>query len=322
MLNAQPQNAGTSIKPLISVSGFCFGRGRDNMFIEEAITKYLEHRIIDLKEKTVKVNYSSALKKFSDFFYCRRLTDLTEQDVSSYRQQIKNKYSHSHFCYNSIILKGFLKYWCRRGYFTTSPVEDFKIPKYHTKPHDHLTYEEFKNISHALPEATYHDITVKLIIHLLWWTGMRVSELCDLNLSQIDNVKREMVIKTKKSNKLRVVTWDDSTHKLLCQYLGVRLCQGSGEAMFSAQGNKRITPRTVQRYAKIAAKLGNVSKKISPHSFRHGIIHYLKTKGVTDSYIQTYIGHTSVESTIKNYMVWDMQELGMIKNHIVDKAGF
>lgn len=272
----------------------------------EAIQKYLKHKETEIKKESV-VSYGRSLKKFAEFFKHKSFEQINEDDLDSFKLEVKNKYASAHYATLMIILKDFIKF-CRLRELTKLNEYFIKVPRYKTNPHQTITFEEFNKLCDSLSDTNFADLTKKLIIKMLWWTGMRVSELCDLNLDQINTAKREIQIQAKKSNRLRLISWSTDTHELLCKYLGVRVCLNSSPALFT-NGQERISSRSIQRWIKETCKKASITKKISPHSFRHGIIHFLKSLGLAAEDVQGYIGHTNVVSTIQNYMVWDYKEL-------------
>lgn len=282
------------------------------MTTQEAINKYLKHKEAEIKKQSV-VTYGLYLRKFRDFFN-KPFNEINEDDLDDFKLYIKNKYASSHYATLMIVLKDFVKF-CRLRKLTELNEYFIKVPRYKTKPHETITFEEFNKLCDSLSDNNFLELTKKLVIKMLWWTGMRVSELCDLNLDQINTAKREIQIQAKKSNRLRLIGWSTDTHELLCKYLGVRVCINQNPALF-VSGHGRLTVRSIQRWIKETCKLAGVTKKISPHSFRHGIVHYLKSLGLSAEDIQGYIGHTNVVSTIQNYMVWDYKELNTFRGRI------
>ena len=140
---------------------------------------------------------------------------------------------------------------------------------------------------------------------MLWDTGVRVSELCDLNISQIDESKRSAVINTKKTSNQRIIVWSEDTQYYLMKYMAMRLELNkinNANALF-VTGNKRdgwsqrMTTRSVQRMIKLNVNSVGIKEKITPHSFRHGWAHKRRDQNAPLAFIQRGLGHISPIST-------------------------
>ena len=140
-----------------------------------------------------------------------------------------------------------------------------------------------------LDEWEFWSLRKIVCFSLLWDTGIRISELCDLNVSDIDTRLNFTEIIRKKGKRRRVIMWSKNTHKLLIRYLGSRICINQGRALFIAKiGHKRITTRSVERW--VAHLRG--AKAITPHSMRHGKAHIMLAKGANVKHIQMVLGHS------------------------------
>lgn len=172
----------------------------------------------------------------------------------------------------------------------------------------YVTPEDVDAMCATLHEDDFTDLTKKLIIHFLWNTGIRVSELCDINLDDVETSRKSTVITTKKSNLPRSIVWTNETHDLLIKYIGTRICLNDRKALFmTLKGGGRLTPKTVQRWIEDIRKNAGITKRITPHSFRHGKVHDLLRKKASTKAIQLIVGHASIAS-IENYLRLDVDE--------------
>lgn len=281
----------------------------------EAIQTYLRWK--STYTKRAYQTYEINLRRLGEYVN-KDLELLTEEDITGFHLDFKNKHASAYVSQAIIVIKDFVKFWNKKKILDLDPYF-IKAPRYITNPHQVIKFEEYERLCDTLSETNFNDLQRKLAFKLLWWTGMRVSELCNLNISQVDTQKREIIIQALKSNKLRLITWDQQTHELLCRYLGIRICLNQEPGLFVASNGKareRITPRSVQRWVKDACSAAGIKRKLSPHSFRHGLIHYMSSQGLDSEIIQKYIGHTDANSTRKNYMVWDLAELRNMRERV------
>ena len=136
-------------------------------------------------------------------------------------------------------------------------------------------------------------------------TGMRVSELCDMNISDIEENEENNVscatIRRRKTLRYNTVVWGKETNRLLRLYLGIRLCieGGDKDALFVLRNNhgKRITTRTVQRWMEQICFLAEIEQEVTPHSYRHGKAHQVLNQSGNVRDVQAILGHASPNSS-------------------------
>ena len=160
----------------------------------------------------------------------------------------------------------------------------------------------------ALLDANhYDDLKKKLVLNLLWDTGMRISELCDIELSHISKENndglRTAKVRSRKSMRYNLVVWGKDTNELLIKFLGVRLCQDvpTDSLLINIKTGKPYTARSVQRWVKELADQAMLEKDITPHSFRHGKANYILDEGGSVRDVSAILRHVKPESSF-HYM--------------------
>lgn len=247
------------------------------------------------------VRYRDRLSPFSEYIHPQKAISLiTINNIIEYHASIKNKgYSPKTIEYSSIILKNFFLFCQGRGVCTLNPTE-IRPVRCISPDKELITAKEFGQMSNCLNEQFFEELTRKLVIHLLWDCGMRVSELCDINISDIEETSKSGIrcakIRRRKARRYNIVVWGTETNKLLNLYLGVRLSLDyPTDALLisrNAQG-ERITPRSIQRWVKEIAKLAGIEKNITPHCFRHSKAHRVLDEGENIRDVQCILGHSS-----------------------------
>lgn len=268
------------------------------MTMKDAISKFINWK--SSYTSRAFVVYPNTLKRF--FQYTQKdIEDLELQDIMEFKLYLKKQYhlSDNSIAQSLIVIKNFLKFFREQGIGQVNPSQ-IRISKNFTiKSHTPLTYEDFSKIDSVLDEKNYHDLQKKCCHNILWWTGIRVAELCELNVAQVSDTN-STEIKTKKNNITRVIIWPEDTKRLIDKYLKIRLALNSEPALFTGTSNSsssRITPRTIQRWIKEFCQRAEINKKLSPHSYRHGKGHYMKELGAQDIDIADQLGHVSLNST-------------------------
>lgn len=286
----------------------------NSMRLEEAATKFLNRvRQFDLP-KTAHT-YKFQLDQFVAHLKNKEVGEITEMDVESFRDYlgtvIKNNggvYAQSNVNYKITVVKSMLKYYFQTGELKFNP-DLIRLKKTVVKTHRHIKLTEYEKILAAYNPEEFYKCGKVLMFRILWETGIRITELCNLDLDKIDLQKRTAYIATEKSRTIDPIFWSKETNDLLIKYLGVRLALNQEKWLFLTQGTgrrRRLTARTAQRWCEEAATLTGVGK-FSPHCFRHGKAHYMKMMGAGIDDIATSLRHRSWRSAEK-YQKFDNDE--------------
>jgi integrase/recombinase XerC len=139
------------------------------------------------------------------------------------------------------------------------------------------------------------------LLELLYGTGLRVSEVCALDLGDIDRGRYNtpmLLVRRGKGNKSREVPVGGGADEALAAYLPARQqLAATGSALFVNAAGQRLTPRSVQRMVKRWTIAGGVHANATPHSLRHSFATHLLDEGVDLRAIQELLGHASLAST-------------------------
>lgn len=259
--------------------------------LENEIKDYLNWKASYTKKASK--TYALHLRRF-DNFTKKELKDINLFDVVEFQLYLKSKYSLANVAYSMAIIKNFFIFYKKQGIDCLDPFF-IKPPKFTPHSHSAVTFQEYTSMLDSFRDDEFWDLQKKLVFRLLWETGMRVSELCDMNISDLTTNESKALIVTKKNNKQRWIFWSKETHTMLIKYLGTRLCLNQNPPLFIASSHNRrhrITTRTIQRWTKEACLKSNIKRKISPHSFRHAKAHRILEKHGTVKDIQFILGHS------------------------------
>lgn len=170
------------------------------------------------------------------------------------------------------------------------------IPKREATVPAFLTAQEVD----AMIENSY-SLRNAFVISLLYSSGIRLSEMLQLNRGQIVDQQFTVI---GKGSKARLCFIDDRTQALMDEYLATR--KDNSEALIvSAQNKQRMTPTNVQLLIKNSAERAGITQRVTPHTLRHSFAtNFLKNNG-NMRYLSTMLGHSSLDTT-------------MIYTHVVD----
>lgn len=131
-----------------------------------------------------------------------------------------------------------------------------------------------------------------LIIKTLLYTGVRVTELINIKLSDVDIDSCNIRINKGKGNKDRIVPFPKTFKETLCIHVEHMLKNG-GKYLFESSWKKKYTDRGVRKVLEKYSKEAGIERNISPHKFRHFLFTWMKKQGIDDALIQPYSGHES-----------------------------
>lgn len=133
----------------------------------------------------------------------------------------------------------------------------------------------------------------QIMLRLLLYTGVRVSELTGIRVDDVDLTAGKIFIKSGKGDKDRYVLFKPGFEITLRAYLA----RHEGEHLFESQMRKRYSERRIEQIVTEYAKAAGIEKgKVHPHLFRHQCLTYLTGQGLTDAQIQLVSGHASKKS--------------------------
>ena len=232
------------------------------------------------------------------------------RSFKKYLQHLKrdNEVSQNYLYLVTVVVKKFFE-------FAEIDVKDeIKAPKRTKSLPKSLNEQEVYNLIHAMddkydPEKNNPQnisrLRNKLILTLLYSTGLRVSELIKLEIKSIDYDERTIRVRGK-GEKDRIVIFDDETLELIDEYLEKRGVDN--KYLFVNQRNNKLTSRYVQYMIKEYAKAANIERRVTPHILRHSFATHLLKNGVDIRAIQQLLGHSNL-STTQIYTSVDMHTL-------------
>lgn len=271
------------------------------MKITQAFKKYIEYCQIEknLSKITIKV-YQEDFNIFIKYFpFIKTTDDLSEDDLDNFNfQQSVKGLKPSTINRRIIVLKNFFFYLIGEGI-----IEPLYETVYLTKKESYypsvLTIEEMQRILDIIPETTSKFFKEKTMIEVMYSCGLRVSEL--LNLKIVDINFDEKIIKVKgKGNKDRIIPIRQQALLFLQKYLKFhRKSKGTLDDKYVFLNNQgmRISRQyfwsRVQKYALDAG----IEKNIHPHTFRHSFATHLLENGSNLRVVQELLGHKNIETT-------------------------
>ena len=249
-------------------------------------------------------SYEFDLIQFKNFMIENTINESPKQCSSStvktylYRN-FSNKKSRSQ-ARSISALKSFFNYLLFEGEINSSPLNDIESPKIENKLPEVLTEDEIKRLISSVNLDTEFGQRNKTIIEVLYGTGIRVSELTDLKLSNI--FFDENILKvTGKGNKERFVPLGKIASIEIKKYLNdrdkLKINSKFSDILFLNRYGRQLTRSMIFKVINDYSKNAKIDKKISPHTLRHSYATHLLKNGADLRTIQLILGHESITTT-------------------------
>lgn len=273
---------------------------------------YIEYKRSHIAPSTAET-YERWVIRFSQFMRKTLKKDVflfELQDFTQFQTHLhKCGYAPANIQLGLQVVRGYLSYLHALGHIQV-PVNLLKVKRERTQPHYAITKDEYVRMVDSLDESQPVQLQRKLIISMLWDTGMRVSELLSLRESEVG--ERCTLIWNRKNTNKRLVAWSKRTHTLLQKYLRVRKQRDiTSDWLFSSLVSLRDAPLSKRQVEYVVRSVSNhvgIQNKVRPHSFRHGFVHVKLSQNVPIPTIAQLLGHTSVFN-VMNYSQLSSNEI-------------
>ena len=270
--------------------------------------KLLSDYIIELKtikqrDKDTTVNsYSEDIYKYLEYMESKNISsalDISYNNLLDYLKYLDdNKYEVSSVARKIVSIKAFHKY-LSENYNVIDISTKINTPRFYRKLPNILTIEEVDNLLDIKLDTPF-DYRNKAMLELMYSSGLRVSELINLELSDID-LNNNYVRCFGKGSKDRIVPIGEYSSKYLSIYINeYRDSMKKGyytEKIFLNNHGKEMTRQGFFKIIKKIAKDKDINKNITPHMLRHSFATHLLNNGADLRTIQEMLGHSSISTT-------------------------
>lgn len=284
------------------------------MNLKNLFYDYLEYLEVE-KGRSMRTaeNYQHYLERFLDFIgEDTKPSDVTAEKIRKYRIWL-SRYTNNLGVdlskmtqnYHLIALRSFLQYLSKRDIKSLSP-DKIELPKTIRQQVTFLTTDEVKRLIQSTEDDKKSETIVlrnQTLIELLFSSGLRVSELTNLNIDHVNTKRREFMVRGK-GQKDRPIFMSETAANLIEHYIKLRTDKSPCLFINHSQNTKanngelrRLTPRSVQRIIESHAKKSGITKKVTPHTLRHSYATNLLMNGADIRSVQSMLGHSNISTT-------------------------
>jgi integrase/recombinase XerC len=273
--------------------------------VQEVFNKYKNYLEAERNASPYTVrNYTTDLSGFFNFLKTKEISLLEEVDRHVLRDYL------SYLMEQGIVkasiarklsaIRSFYRYLLREKIISTNPVATTSSPKLDKRLPSFLTPEETVRLLEAPDLSTPQGLRDRALMELLYASGIRVSELVNLDVGQV-NLNTNEIRVWGKGSKERMVLMGQPAAAALTAYLNQGRPQLLGEkrssALFVNRYGGRLIERRVQRILEKYTTIAGISKRVHPHMLRHTFATHLLDGGAGLRVVQELLGHANLSST-------------------------
>lgn len=263
------------------------------------IAKFLEYlKSVKKHSDNTIISYQDDLKELASVLN-NNIINITEEDIKKYLNYLYDKsYNKNTISRKLSGVRSFYNYLYNHDIIKINYFTDIHNPKkIRSLPH-YLKTSEIDKVLDNTNEVTLYGERNKLIVELLYVTGLRVSELVNIKLKDIDKYNKSIKI-VGKGNKERIVYYEDNCSKLLNKYLNKtrkELDKNNSEYLLLNKFGNKLSTRMIRNILNNLT-IGTSIEQIYPHMIRHTFATTMLNNGADLMTVKELLGHESINTT-------------------------
>lgn len=263
------------------------------------LSDFLSYLELDLNysDNTIK-SYDNDLTKFINYFDKKDVLKLNVQHIEKYVKTLE-ELAPSTVSHNISSIKSFYNYYLKIGKIDINPSDAINQPKLGRHLPTYLTIDEMERLL-MIHISTPFDARNKAILELMYATGLRISEVVNLEFKNIDF--EDCIVRVMgKGSKERIVPINSIALQHLDNYLKhfrhLLIKEDVNNYLFLNNHGKKMTRQGVFKMLKSEVEKKNIKKEVSPHTLRHTFATHLLENGADLRIIQELLGHSDISTT-------------------------
>ena len=265
----------------------------------------------DLKAKArataTVIAYSKDIEQFFDFLATKegkaQLTSVTSEDIEQFKAGLQDQRYTDKSVYRKInSIKSFFRFLRTSGLITDNPAASVAHPKYELAAPHVLTKLEYR----ALRDACRTDKRISTIVEVLLQTGIRISELANLEIDDVDLANRTLHIKVYESHAQRTIPLNNAAVKAITEYLEIRP-KSKQKTLFVTKTCRPFLVRNIRTAIDRYFRLAGI-KNAKVNDLRHTFIVQQLAAGTPLVYVSQLVGHKRITTTEKYLQLLDNPE--------------
>ena len=272
--------------------------------LDKRVSDYLDYLTYEKKYSNYTVlNYREDILEFFSYLENEHVDylDINYDDIRFYLMYLKDDKDNTNSTIDRKLsgLRGFYRYLANNNTISSNPFNLVSAPKKEKKLPRFFEYNELEELFNVPDLRKSKGQRDRLILEMLYATGVRVGELVNIKVKDINKTNKNILI-LGKGNKERIVEYGDYCDEILNMYLNdgyIRLNHNNSSYLFLNDKGNQLTERGIRYILDKIIEKTSIDKKISPHMIRHSFATHLLNNGCSLLSVQKLLGHESIKST-------------------------
>ncbi len=241
-------------------------------------------------------NYQRDVTAFLKYIK-RDLKQITENDIQKYLQYLHKNYAENTVLRKYSSLKNCFKYLYSERLINNYPCSNIKVRKKTKKIPEFIDNKQINQLLKSIEIKDHFSARDQVILDILYATGIRVSELIEIKIKDID-FNEQFIKVTGKGDKERFVPFDHITKTDIINYLEKYRSKfgTNSEWLIVNHHNRQLTRQGCYKIIKKHGEKVGI-KKLTPHMFRHSVATHLLNQGMDLKFVQELLGHENITTT-------------------------
>lgn len=253
--------------------------------------------------RNTEISYQRDLKKLGEYLEkCKveKLEDVRETDIYGFINELKREnFASATVSRNVASIRAFFQYLAKEGIIQEDPSENLKPPKVERRIPQILSVQEVDRLLSMPDQTTAKGMQDKAMLELIYATGMRVSELLHLKVSDLNLPMGYVVCRDETSE--RILPIGNVSRDILTDYMGrirgVFVKDSSETVLFTNCSGKPMSRQGFWKILKGYASAAGIRHDITPHTLRHSFAVHMLQNGADVKSVQEMLGHSDISST-------------------------
>lgn len=274
---------------------------------KDYIKEFQQYLVVEKNlSKNTLLAYTQDLKKYEEFIKKNNLNILqikTEDIINFLKEKQNQKISNRSLVRIITTLRQFYYFLLLKDYIKNNPTENIETPRIERNIPDYLTVEEIQKFFLVFDLENIYELRDRCIFEIMYASGLRISEVCNLKLSDIDFLECEIKI-TGKGNRQRIVPFGEPTSKILMKYINEsrnfiskKSSAKNSEYLFISKKGGKLDRKSVWKFLQKYLARAGIFRNVSPHTFRHSFATHMIQNNADLRIVQELLGHMDISTT-------------------------